>query len=539
MCRRLRVVAYILLGICSVAQCVIDSDPKNLVAVALILAASWLTFATVVRASVVRRVPVPAFIVLGYNISYLSGALFFKTIQGDSLVELLKVPFITFPAAAAFQVSLLFALVAVNTKALIAVGQSLGSALSKPLGLFKFPSVAQLWIMGLIGSVTVFLVRFNNYNVIEEGDASQKALLGVSFLAFVPYLIPLLQRQRQMLAGNVNEPIGAWLFVPYTMLILLEAIIFNTRAVFVQGFANLVFAFVLFLLLGQIVVAKQLRRRLTILVMVLAVLMPALSDLALAMVVVRSDRSDISSTELLKATLKVYGDKQALEKMRKELQAFDSVSTGTYDEKYFDNPFLNRFITIKYADNMLSLRKATSGDYSSRMWGLTFDKLTLLLPDPALKALGVDIVKKDYEYSVGDALWFAENGTGLGGYRVGSPIAHGLAIMGVGTFLFVIPLFVVFFIVMQSLTANVRGIIVVSPVVLMSMMTLYQIACGDSLISPVGMILRELPQSILIYLVASGLAWIGTLLLPLSWTGRKARAANVFHPAAAQPPPSN
>jgi len=225
------------------------------------------------------------------------------------------------------------------------------------------------------------------------------------------------------------------------------------------------------------------------------------------MVVVRSTRGSIPTTELIKNTFLTAIDRETVENFRQEQEVLSG--SGEYEEYYLTNPFLSRLIQTKFVDNTLALKGVRSGRYSDYLWDVTIKKLKALLPTPAFKIFGIKLNKEDLEFSMGDELQHVEYGSSLGGYVTGSEVGHGIGLMGPLMFFVVIPLFLAVFIALQSLTATSRGYVVITPVILLQLIQVYYLACDDSLIVPISFILRRLPQDILLYwLIFKATGWL-------------------------------
>jgi len=170
---------------------------------------------------------------------------------------------------------------------------------------------------------------------------------------------------------------------------------------------------------------------------------------------------------------------------------------------------LARLIQTKYVDNTLALKGVRNGRYSDYMWDITIKKLKALLPTPAFKVFGIRLNKEDLEFSMGDEMQHVEYGSFLGRYVTGSEIGHGFGLMGPFIFVAAVPLFLVVYIALQSLTMTSRGYVVITPVILLQMIQVYYLACNDSLLTPVSFILRGLPQDILLYwLIFKATRWL-------------------------------
>ncbi|HIE58651.1 MAG TPA: hypothetical protein EYP82_01685, partial [Hydrogenothermaceae bacterium] len=84
----------------------------------------------------------------------------------------------------------------------------------------------------------------------------------------------------------------------YFTILLIGAIALNSRGTFAQAILIVVILTVLFILVKKISIQK-IKKRLIIIVLLIGFLQPVLSDLAIAMVLARSDRGEVSPRELV------------------------------------------------------------------------------------------------------------------------------------------------------------------------------------------------------------------------------------------------
>ncbi|MGB5235694.1 MAG: hypothetical protein WBN85_11050 [Candidatus Macondimonas sp.] len=509
-CRQARKIALGGLLVCAFGQLLIDASARNLACVFIAVITSAITFHFVIRGSVFRAMPLPALVVLGFNVSTRSGALIAQTASLRSLVFNLQVPEITFALCALFQVSLLVALFTfLSSSTLRAASRTVTRRVWSRMSIMQAPTAGQLWIMGFIGSAAMAWISSKGYSgELRYGDVVSKFIDGIIYLAFAPFLLPILEKAFPSAHPSTRGKISSWPLIGYLALLFLIAMIRNSRGAFAMGVANLGMGALVLILIGQLHVTLKLRRRLAIGAVITLIAAPVLSDLATAMVVVRGQRTEVSSTELVQLTLSAFNDKQALEDYRQAVALL--TGSGEYEENYLANPFIARFVQTKFFDNSLSYEDVRTGRHASHLWDVTLDKIMAYLPTPALTFLGIDINKEDLQFSMGDALYNSHSGTGLGGYRTGSPIGHGIGLMGSFIFIVAIPLFLLAFMALQSLTTSVGSLVLISPVILLKLMSVYGLAAGDSLLDPIGLMLRGLPQNILIYWMAfHGTRWIG------------------------------
>lgn len=510
-CRQFRRSAAVVLLLCAFLQWLIDPGALNNLSVVLVLISSFVTLQTVVRASVFRVAPLPALIVLGFNVATSSGALVAQTFSLRAITFNLQVPVFTFGGCAIFQLSLLASLwIFLLPSGFRSSARVINRVVARPMGLMRAPTPGQLWMMGLLGAgVLAWSATVAYSGEVAYGDVGDKFLLGLTYLVYAPFLIPI-ARYVYPEARPVTR-INLWLLLGYTLLLVVIGVAGNSRGAFAMGVANMGMASFVLVLMGQLVVSAKLRRALLIGAFVLLATMPTLSDLATAMVVVRGERGTVSSAQLVSRTFAAFQDKAALQAYRKTM----SITTaGEYSETYLSNPFLARFVETKFFDNTLALKDVSTQRHSAALWEITLDKTLALLPTPVLKLTGIDVDKSQLGFSIGDALYNQQFGSALGGYRVGSTLAHGLAMMGAFTYVAVIPLFLLVFVALQALTSTNGAFVVISPVILLQFMRIYYLADGDSLLGAVTLLLRGLPQDILLYALIFHLTRLMTTVLP-------------------------
>lgn len=503
-CRKTRQLALWSVLACTFGQLWIEASVVNAISVFIVATLSAITFHFVVRGSVFRALPLPALIVLGFNISTMSGALIAQTLSLRPLVYNLIVPQTTFVLCALFQISLLVALyIFLSSSTLRSASRTINRRVLGRMGIMQAPSPMQLWIMGLIGSAAMLGTGANEY-----GDVGGKFVAGLSYLAFAPFVIPIIGKFFSLPHASSTMKAMKWPLLGYIVLLVLIAMARNSRGTFMMGIANLGMATILLMLLGQLRMTARLRRGLVAGAVIALMSAPLAADLAIAMVLVRGERTEVSGTELVTLTYSAFNDKPALERYRKATAII--AGEGIYEENYLANPFLARFVNTKFFDNTLSYENVMAGAHAHTLWDVTLDKIGALLPTPVLSGLGIDINKKDLEFSMGDALYNAQAGSGgLGTYRTGSPIGHGMSLIGPIVFIAVIPLFLLTFLAVQSLTIAVGSFVVISPVIFLQLMPVYGLATGDSLLDPITLILRTLPQNILIYwMIYQGTRWV-------------------------------
>jgi hypothetical protein len=501
-CRKARRLGLWAMLLCGLGQLLIDASASNAICSLIAASMSAVTFHAVIRGGLIRALPLPALIVLGFNVSTMSGALIAQTLSLRPLVYNLQVPEITFALCALFQISLLVALfIFLSSSTLRSASRKINRRVFVRMGIMQVPSRGQLWMIGLFGSAAMLFSGMNGY--IEDkqyGNVGTKFLAGFEYLAFAPFILPVRNKIFPSLGASSSANLSVWPLLGYFVLIAFIAIIRNSRGAFMLGIANLGVGALLLMLLGQLRVTARLRRGLAVGALIVLLFAPIMADLAIAMVLVRGERTTTSGTELVSLTLSAFSDKQALENYRSR-EEDKLVGNGKYEENYLENPFVARFVNIKFFDNTLSYVDVRAGAYAEELWAVTFDKILALLPNPVLGGLGISINKQNLEFSIGDVLYLydSQDAYALGSYRTGSPIGHGMGLMGPLMFIATVPIFILMFMAVQSLTL-VRGtFLTISPLILLELMPIVTMSAGDSLLLPISFMLRTLPQNILIY----------------------------------------
>jgi hypothetical protein len=217
---------------------------------------------------------------------------------------------------------------------------------------------------------------------------------------------------------------------------------------------------------------------------------------------------------MVQETLRHFRSPDTLAEQR-EAQA--GATSRRYDEHYFDNPLLARLVETKFQDNALFFAASLSQSDVRQLAQVSVDQIWAILPDPALSALGVGVDKRDLNFSMGDYLIHLSQGGPLGSRRTGSMLAQGLALFGAG-FIALHLLMCLFAFALVDLQAkrDRQGAVVVSAVGMLAIWKLFQYGvAAESLHAWVGLLLRGLPQNIVLFLLVALVARaLGSLFGP-------------------------
>ena len=401
-------------------QVMIEPTLINTATVCIATASSLVMLFYIAWSQAIHTHPLSTFTLFGFCVTTQLGALLVQTTAWTAVSAYLYDPLDTFGLLAFFQAIALS--VHVTYRFFSVPRRASGGPLRRLfgwMGIYKVPPPGALWFMGLIGLTTFFFSR-------HEGVIG-KIATGFVFLAWAPLLIPLYLQQCG--DGYGNARINKGFLVGYVMVAVALGLALNTRAVMFSGVATIV---ALYLLVGMRstapVTSRALGRLLLLAVVLLAVARPV-SDLATAMAVARQWRGKVAAVEMVKTTFFVLGKPNLIAAYRAQGEVASRF--GAYDERYVVNPLLNRLVATKYYDNAFHFAKTLgSADAKARLADVSMQFAWAGLPTPMLDRLGIPVVKEELGYSMGDYLAYLSRGVPLGGHRIGSMLAQGLALFG-------------------------------------------------------------------------------------------------------------
>ncbi len=220
-----------------------------------------------------------------------------------------------------------------------------------------------------------------------------------------------------------------------------------------------------------------------------------ISDLSLAMIYNRSLRSDIGRGELFSRTVETLRDEEVMKDLRtvfhEKIQSLGTYREG-WTEDYLNNFMLNRYGNIRISDQTLFYAdKVGFGDEAIRK--SFFNNVWAIIPTPILSFIGYPINKEELAYSPGDFLYYRAGGpsSALGGYRVTSLVADGLATFGYVFFPFIFILLLLFFLFLDSFVYIKNGHIVYASIGLINVFYFFGIfRHANGTLVPINFIIR-------------------------------------------------
>ena len=495
------------------AQFVIDFTPDNIAASCVVLASSLAILLYILWTDAIQTHPLSTFAIFGFSFTSQMGALLAQSGSGLSLSRELRQPLETFAWLALFQglAMLAHALYRTLCGRRDARDVSLVRSLLERMGLYQVPSAGTLWLIALMGLFGQF----------ASGSTGVVAKIGqgMSIFAWTPFLIPMFVAEIGTGYCNTKRHFPA-LFA-YVLFIAVLGIAANIRGLMLSGLMTIALVFVLRGMRSrQPVKAAQIGKYAALLLAVAAMAIP-MSDLAVAMTIARKARGIASPMKMVEDTFYYVMQPEQL-KAQRELG--ESASRfGSYDENYFANPLLARLMETKFHDNAMYFGSRLAAKDQDKLWEVTGDFLWAIFPDPVLKALKIDVDKDSLRFSMGDYLSYLGGAGEMGGYRTGSGFGQGLAMFGP-----FFPLIYFCFCPILFLTIDVlsyrsdKGGVLVCALGMLGIWRLFQYGITTESIQGFLMIVvRGMPQNIVIYLLCFTLARFGSGMLNSLFGGKR------------------
>ena len=476
--------------ICFFVQLIIDGSADNMVPTALAVGSTSLLITYLWRSQAMSTHPLSSLALLGFTASSQFVALATQTSSGMAFTHFLRAPTLTFGVlATVHMVAIVTHWVFRHFTPFNGASRFIANKVYGALGAHAMPQPIVLWLLSIIG------ILANLAGGGESGDVGGKFLLAFHFLLWMPFLIPL---YHDMLGGTYcNMKQQAPLVALYALLIVTIALVKNYRAMMFVGPIQLFFVFIIYKCRTDTPVSKVFIKRLVIFVAIGAMALPSISDLMLAMQIARAERETATGMQMIKNTFDTFIDKKRLHQFRDS----DGLSAylELYDERYLDNPMLNRLSETKFHDNMLFVSQQFNEDDRQALIDNTVNKLIYVVPQNILDALDVKFKKDDYNYSNGDFYLSQGQGRALGGYVTGSMWAD-LYVIGGPWFPFVVFMVLLCTFIPMEAFSKFADRQYISAAALCSTWHIYLYGLGsDSLAAKVNQVLRENVQLALIY----------------------------------------
>ncbi len=424
---------------------------ENFIGCVVSVVSTWLYFRHIMQIEVIRR-RVISFIAFLYPFLFMYLPLPATLLDGNEMSHDLVNPIETYFYQLLFFVCAIFAFHIGDVWA--TRSQGIYRILCKG-GYYKAPTNTQLWILGAIGMVFKLTIVQNQY-----GEETQAGLGSLSMFAIFLYS-PICIMFRHLIDGTQCSAKMKKIVWGYMLFLSVFLISTNSRSQMLSPFVVWGMCY----LMEKIYERKNgvwltFKKAVVGIVAVLVIAGPV-TDMGYAMVLVRGERSGISFSQLLDRSIETFMDKEKLRKAKlldEQMAAMEKGSSvsSNWNEDYVSNLFLNRLCNYRVID--ASIYHADRLGYGNERMLESFGKsLMIMFPGPIVKLLFGEIDKKELAYSPMDYLYYLNTGTGLGGYRVGGDVGLGLATFGLFYFPFMIFIFALVFLILNSVARYVYG----------------------------------------------------------------------------------
>jgi hypothetical protein len=501
--------SIIVVIIFSLLQIIFFSSFENISCVFIVVSCWLISSLYILKFTLYTDFPFSSTVILGFSLTQFALPVIFTLLEGKPLVYNLMYPIdILVHSALA-----LFVLIIVHS---FYVQKQLNTLFSnkikwqkylKSLDFFTLPSEKQLWLMGLVGQLATSLnVLTRTIGSTADASVGLKFIQGFIIFAAAPYFLAM----KKLYGDESNSPIKylSLKLSLYTLLQIVTAMIVNSRAAFISSLTGLGICYLVGLLINKYDFRKITISRLLIFLTVIYIITAPITDISIAMLVVRRERADLSAQELISQTLEVYNNKDAIKNMKVVID--QDINKEVYSEKYLNSIFLSRFCNLKFNDNaFISYYKI--GGIDDELVKYTYNRFLVIFPDPVLKYFGVSLNKKDFiSTSYGDYIFFRAGGEfALGGLRVGHFAGTGMATLGwyyllfLGVFTY--PLFFLFDLFVLKINSINKNTYILSLAGLSSIITAFLFytnsTSSESVTTIVNFLIREWIQIVVLYLL--------------------------------------
>ena len=268
----------------------------------------------------------------------------------------------------------------------------------KKIGYFYRPSNSQLWILGIIGLI------FRLFMMSKQG--SEDSLVGAGTLNMFSGFIycPILILFNSLLGKNRCSKKSEYVVYAYIIFLFILLIATNSRSMMLSPLVVFVFCYII----KQIYTYRNTLwlsyRKIIFIIFALLIISGPAADMAIAMVMVRGDRSSMSFSELFDKSIEAYKDKEGLNAYRKMMDKNQPAIGADWQEYYVSSPFLDRLCNYRVADATI-YHAQRIGFLNKEMLDYFGNLIITMFPGPIVKALFPDVDKSYYNFSPMDKLY--------------------------------------------------------------------------------------------------------------------------------------
>ena len=472
----------------------IDFSIVNVTSVLIIFISTFILYHSIIKYSLQRSIPLINLMLVGFNFSTQLGALLFKCMYFDSVSNNLDRPIFTFLYSALFQFGLLLSALIYKSK-FIKFSENINKNILVPMSLLKMPKKSMLFFLGYLGLFSLlYQAQFvGTTSKIEYGDVSGKFIQSLTIFVSAPYLVLFYSKLNPYLYYSKKNT--TYLII-YSIILIGLAIALNFRGMIFTGIFNLLVVFGLYFSAGMLDFKIT---KLKVFLCVLAIpIISISSDFVFAMAIARENRGVNSPVQMFVDTIDIFLDRDQLKYLEKVSQ---QVIESEYSEIYIGNSMIDRLLSVKFVDITTSHISDISEANTLEIINATQLKIAALIPTQFLLFFGGYIDKNDTFFSIGDFIRYASGDYFSPSFLTGSNVAHAIILLGYLSFLLLIPFFIFTMIFINAFQGNSPSGIVVSPIILINIMYVFNYFVSDSLIDGIQFMFRALPQFSIMYFI--------------------------------------
>lgn len=488
-------------------------DTDNVICVLCTVVSSSLLLLYVWRSNALVTHPMSALALLGMSVTSQLASLLIQTMDMASFIRWLRAPVMTFSLLAMLHgVAIATHWSYRHLTSIQQFTQGIARLVWSPLGILKVPPVHVVWMLSVMGFLSYVLGGG------ATGDVGGKFIAAVSFLMWLPFMIPFYQQLQGGRYCNLTRHVP--LILAYALLITAVAIVRNFRQIMFIGPIQAMFVYLLYVARQDKPATPRTVWRLIASTVILAVGVWVVSDLVTAMSMMRDKRDKSTPMEMLRGTAEAYMDKAGIQRARED-RVMDAI-VNPYDETYLSNPALARFSETKFHDNMFFLSRDLSDAEVDALAQAIWRHTLATLPQNLLDMFDIPLDKNQNMFSMGDVHLNLMTGSEMGSFVTGSLWADVYALTGAFMPFVAAVLMLLTFIVLDSLT-RLDGGYFISPATLCATWPIFVYGMGgESLAFKASLLLRDIPQRALLYALALALV---TVTLGLFGLNRKPLSA--------------
>ena len=343
------------------------------------------------------------------------------------------------------------------------------------VGFFDSPSNKTLWILAIIGWIPKAVILQNQYSA--GSDIYQAGFGTLNMFAIFIYA-PILILFKELFGDEPCTSNTKKIIYAYIVFLAVGLIATNSRSQMIAPVILVLFCYMFICIYKRVNTYFFTPKRVVIMIIATLLLTGPISDIGIAMVIARADRSDLSFSELFNHTIDIYLDKEQLYEYRAisnviENETMDSQHDLSWDETYVSNIFFNRFCNYHVADASINLAEK-AGYCNPKMVDDFNTRLKILLPQFLVNFFFENIDKSKTVYSPQDLLYaLGYSGSISRSYRVGGDVGLGLATFGYFYFVVLFVVYTLMFLLLANLVSFVNAKPIFSIYVLLNIYLTY------------------------------------------------------------------